>query len=76
MCSYSVSAAEMELPLLHAVFSSLHNKNLENIFYDATVCSASPFACCAMYLLILTELEIQLQIRSHSDLVLGLFLDW
>lgn len=41
MCSYSISGFEMELPPLHAVFCSLHNRNLENIFY-AAVCSASP----------------------------------
>lgn len=31
------------------------------------------FAYCATYLLIITEVKIQLRINSHSDLVLGLF---
>lgn len=31
------------------------------------------FGYCATYLLIITELKIQLQINSRSDLVLGLF---
>lgn len=39
--SYPISLSEVELPWLHVVFSSLHNKNLENIFYYTTVCSAS-----------------------------------
>lgn len=39
--SYPVSLSVMALPSLHVIFSSLHNKNLENTFYYATICSAS-----------------------------------